>query len=81
MTKSLNIIGKTVNIFLDREGSLDISCVLGAIAFGFFLYFSYHQFIELGKDFNPLSFGTGMGSLLGAMGAHKYCSNKGDYGV
>lgn len=81
MDKAMNIGEKIINMFLDREGNVDISSVLGTIAFGFFMYFSYHQFIVLGKDFSPMQFGAGLGSLLGAIGLHKYASNKGDYGV
>lgn len=81
MDKLMNVGAKIINMFLDKEGNVDISCILGAIAFGFFMFFSYHQFIELGKEFSPLSFGSGIAALLGAMGVHKYASNKGDYGV
>lgn len=81
MYNIMKVLAKIINMFLDREGNVDISSILGTIAFGFFMYFSYHQFIVLGKDFSPMQFGAGLGSLLSAIGLHKYASNRGDYGV
>lgn len=71
---------KLFAIFTDREGNLDISVVLGVIAFMAFLYFGYHHYIVLGKDFDPLSFGTGAGGLAAGHGAAKLMGNKADYG-
>jgi hypothetical protein len=71
---------KLYSIFTDKEGNLDVSVVLGIIAFFAFVYFGYHQYIILAKDFDPQSFGLGAGGLAAGHGAAKLMGNKGDYG-
>lgn len=65
----------------DKEGNVDITVILGLIAFFAFLYFGYHHYIVLGKDFDPMGFGAGAGGLSAGHGAAKLMSNKGDYGA
>ena len=71
---------KLFSVFTDKEGNPDISVILGIVAFAFFMYFGYHHYIVMGKDFDPLGFGTGAGGLAAGQGAAKLMGNKGDYG-
>ena len=73
--------GMIPSIMQDREGNLDFSCVLGLLAFAVFLYFSYHNYIILGKDFDAGSWGAGAGGLAAGHGAGKLMGNRGDYGA
>jgi hypothetical protein len=74
------MITKLFSVFTDREGNLDIAVLLGLIAFAAFIYFAWHQYIVLGKDFDPQSFGLGAGGLAAGHGAAKMWGNSGDYG-
>lgn len=71
---------KIFAIFTDSKGNPEIASILGLIAFFGFMYFSYHHYIILGKDFDPLGFGTGAGGLSGGIGAGKILGNRADYG-
>lgn len=68
-------------VLQDKEGNLDLSCVLGVLAFIGFLLLSYHAYVMLAQAWNPLDWGTGAGALAAGHGAGKLMSNKGDYGA
>lgn len=71
---------KIYGVFTDKEGNLDISVVLGILAFVAFLVFSFHSYIVLKNAFDPQAFGIGAGGLAAGHGAAKLMGNKGDYG-
>lgn len=67
-------------VLQDKEGNLDLSAVLGALAFIAFLYLSWHAYVDLKQSFDAGSWGVGAGGLAAGHGAGKLFSNKGDYG-
>lgn len=71
---------KIFSIFTDRQGNPELASICGLIAFGAFIYFGYHHYVTLGKDFDPLGFGGGAGSITALTGGGKLLGNKGDYG-
>lgn len=68
------------NAFLDRQGNPDWAVISGCVMFLAFLCFSYHAYILCKQSFDPVSFGTGSGTIGLGAGANKLMSNKGDYG-
>lgn len=71
---------KLFAIFTDKEGNPELASICGLIAFGAFLYFGFHHYITLGKDFDPMGFGTGAGGLATGVGGGKLLGSRGDYG-
>lgn len=68
------------SILQDREGNLDLSAVLGVLAFLAFLLLSYHAYIMLHQQFDAMGWGAGAGGLAAGHGWGKKLSNQGDYG-
>jgi hypothetical protein len=66
------------DIFSAKDDSWELASILGFVAFCAYIYFSYHHYISLGKDFDPQAFGLGAGGLATGTGAHKLMSGKAD---
>ncbi len=57
------------SIFSDGSNvDLDFSKILGAVAFLFFLIFSFYAYGYKGSTFNPMEWTTAVGLLIGAAG-------------